>query len=79
MQGNQFGVDMKRRVDFLYHRQFGWVPTVFVGEISLRDVVTMWTEATSTEQFAETKFAYLPSAGIWKDHPEGDEELYFPV
>ena len=39
-----------------------------IGALERRDL-------TDSKAFVKTKFANLPSFGIWKDHPKGDEGL----
>lgn len=52
----------------------GWRPAVEDARIFKQDYLVI-EEAETIEESLKTKFADLPSAGIWADRTESDEEL----
>jgi len=52
----------------------GWRPEVDDARI-FKENYTVIEEAETVKEFFKTQFADLPSAGIWADRTQSDEEL----
>jgi len=64
-------------IELIASRDFtwkGWRPEVDDARIFKQDCIVMDEAETSLESL-KTKFADLPSAGIWADRTESDDEL----
>lgn len=58
-------------------KTFNWSPKIVKGDdprVFVPDY-TVKTEAALITKFFKSKFADLPSAGIWENRTESDEEL----
>ena len=59
-------------------KDFNWKPEVVKADdpqLFWRDYVVAGEAATRPPLFVKTKFADLPSSGIWADRSETDDEL----
>jgi len=58
-------------------KDFNWCPEVVEGDDPRKFIpdYIVAEEAKTSEAYSKSKFAELPSSGIWADRPESDEEL----
>lgn len=64
-------------IELIASRDFtwkGWRPEVDDARVFKQDYVVL-EEAVTSEGYLKSKFADLPSSGIWADRTESDDEL----
>ena len=64
-------------IELISSKEFNWEPEIVEADDknAFFPSYAVSTEATNTPVFFNSKFADLPSSGMWEDLQESDEEL----